>query len=185
MVLFSSSRQIPGRYFKLGHDRFLSHLFQFVIHYHPIFLLCIDSVTFSDILLERSIMLVMSLRVQGRQPVSTVLHICVAFMVLPTGITSGNGNRNITVGSIYPDANQYISPYNWIHRRLVFRKRQSHRYQTAARMTAFSLPTEILISSNSKTNFCNRVLAEIARLLCFSLFRWHMDYRFKGYFKLR
>jgi hypothetical protein len=36
-------------------------------------------------------------------------------------------------------------------------------------MTAFSLPTEILISSNSKTNFSNRAFVEIARLLCFSL----------------
>jgi hypothetical protein len=36
MVFFSPSRQILGLYLKLGHDHFLIHPFQFIIHLSPI-----------------------------------------------------------------------------------------------------------------------------------------------------
>jgi hypothetical protein len=35
MVLLISAWQVPGYYFKLGHDRFLPKPFQFIIHLSP------------------------------------------------------------------------------------------------------------------------------------------------------
>ena len=34
VVSLNFSRQNPGKYFKVGHDRFLSHPFQFTVHNH-------------------------------------------------------------------------------------------------------------------------------------------------------
>jgi hypothetical protein len=41
MVFLSPSRQMLGQYLKLGHDRFLPHPFQFIVHYLPLIRRCI------------------------------------------------------------------------------------------------------------------------------------------------
>jgi hypothetical protein len=41
VVFLSPSRQMPGYYLKLGHDRFLPHPFQFIVHYHPLIRRCV------------------------------------------------------------------------------------------------------------------------------------------------